>query len=364
MRCRMVLLIISLSFIPLLAMAQDALPAADVRGYRADVAQDVIGKLTSQGKSPGEVLAELDQLPNSLRFDGSHKGDRVEIYCFYYEDINPQTNEEKTAEVRTDEKKRQPLVAGQLKTLRGIAEAIAAAAAGQREIKVEHFPRDLRLERAEFKITAEIKLNAQNPVLPTEEKAAKWFVVFDFTRLGTEPVNTGRTEATILTGPREGWSLSADVPVTTFGDVKVDDDGEDVELEKTPDAFYVGFNYTPWGDVLRKPANLKEAISVKALLNASRRPTDSFGIGVGLRAGLFSDSASPFRIFNVLSPYVAYTRTRVEETTTNDDGTTQKHRFKRYDFSFGVSLNLDRALDFIKARGGDEEEGEGGEGSE
>lgn len=359
MRVRIALSILCLLSAPLPAPAQET-PAADVRGYRADVALPVLKKLESEGKSPGAVLAELDQLPNSLRFDGSTKGDRVEIYCFYYEDIDPATNAEKTAEVRTEEKKRQPLIAGQLRTLHGIAQTIAAAAPGPREIKVEHFSRDLTLARAELKVTGEIKLNAEKPALPLAEKTTKWILVFDFTRLGTEAANAGRTEATVLTGSQERWSLSADVPLTTIGDVQVDDEGEDFELAKTPDAFYVGFNYAPFGDVLRGPASLKEAITIKGLLSASRQPTESFGIGIGLRPGLFADSATPFRIFDTLSPYLAYTRTRAEETKTNEDGTTEKVRFKRFDLSFGLSLNLDKAVDFVSGRGGNEVEADGG----
>jgi hypothetical protein len=115
-------------------------------------------------------------------------------------------------------------------------------------------------------------------------------------------------------------------------------------------------NFAPLGDALRPPANWREAITIKALLKASRRPSDSFGIGIGLRSGYFANSPvlsrySFLQIFDTLSPYIAYTRTRVEEEQKNDAGT-QKVHFKRNDWVIGISLDLEKALEFVK--GGDD----------
>ena len=154
------------------------------------------------------------------------------------------------------------------------------------------------------------------------------------------------------TGPREAWSFSADVPLSTLGDVKVDDAAKNTELAKTPDAFYVGLNFVPIGDVLQPPSSIGEAFQFKVLLKASRRPSDSFGVGIGLRSGYFSKHSrlknyALLQIFDTLAPYVAYTRTRDQQTKKNAAGEDEIIRFKRNDVVIGISLDITKALDFV-----------------
>ncbi len=54
----------------------------------------------------------------------------------------------------------------------------------------------------------------------------------------------------------------------------------------------------------------------------------------------------------MISPYVAYTRTRVEQQKTDTAGNTTTVRFKRYDWVVGLSFDIGKAADFVKGTGG------------
>lgn len=361
LRSLLLLLLLSTMFAAVSVLAEEDPPqAAIVRGYRAADAIPILER-TRGGPTAADLLNDLANVPESafvdkksLRFDGSRKGDVIRVYCFYREDGNKQ------AEVRIKEEPRQPIVVGQLKVLARLISAIAAGLpeAGLPPVVMEKFDYTTTLKRATLSVSAEIKDNPQGQVGGGgANNDVKWVVVFDFTKTD-DGKNAPKTVASVLTGPREAWSISADVPVGTIGDVNFDDKGENIELADTPDAFYAGFNYALAGDVARPPSRFLEAVTVKGLLKASRRPSDSFGIGIGLRPGLFRNAHPLLQIFDTLSPYVAYTRTRVEENQDNADGTTTKVRFKRNDITVGISLDITKALDFVKGNGGGDGEKE------
>lgn len=363
MRSRFVFLTLTFFLLAVAAAADESSPqAAAVRAYRADLKvadPDHPDKTITPGDvlqqaggllKPREALDKLGAFPSSLRFDGSKKGDVVRIYCFYRPDGN------KKPEIRAKEEPRQPVIVGQLKTLGRLASAIAASLAGPEEkINVDSADYVLKLKRATLTVSAEIKDNPQGLDNQQEHPSVQWFIVFDFTT-PEDGTNAPRTEVDVLTGAREAWSISADVPLSTIGDVKLDDKGENVELSDTPDVFFAGFNFAVAGDVIRPPANFFEALTVKALLKASRRPSDSVGIGIGLRPGLFANAPSLLQVFDTLSPFVAYTRTRFDKDHQNADGTTSKVHLKRNDVVVGISLDLEKAFDFVKGKGGGEGE--------
>lgn len=386
MRSRIGFLFLACALFSLVAAAEDkpAPRTADVRGYRAAPEVKAILEGTPETPNtpatpgaeaaPESALTKLAKLPTSLRFDGSKAGDIVHIYVFYRDDKDEQDLAKKARpEVKVTEKARRPLIVNQLQTLAKIAAALQASVGPDPAVAVEIFPYKLKLRRADLTINAAIKKNPRNESITDElrDSKADWYIVIDFTNLisdeDADPTNAGTTKASVQTGPREGWFISTDVPLTSIGDVKVDDEAKNIELADTPDVFYAGFNYCPFGDVLRTPARFAEAIDLKVLLKVSRRPSDSFGVGLGLRPGLFADRHPLLQVFDTLSPYVAYTRTRVEEEQKNPDGTSAgKIRFKRNDFVVGISLNLDKALDFVKGKddGGDGGNGEGEDGQE
>jgi hypothetical protein len=347
MRIRQALPILILLLTPItVTAAEEKAPTAKVYGFPAT---EVIALLEDVDANQQEAkikaaLATIATKPSSLRFVNSQAKDLVRVYSFYRDDG-------KKPVLRFDEKQRQLLIADQFRTLIKLADSLPAAVT--QKIVVEAADYELKLRRATLKVTASLAADGE-PATTDPARKPQWIVVVDFTN-GGEPKNAERAAADILTGPREPWSLSADVPVTSIGDVKVDDKAENIELADTPGTFYVGLNFAPFGDALRLPGGFAEALTVKALLKASRRPSDSFGIGVGLRPGLFANS-SLLQIFDTLSPYISYTRSRVEEEKENADGTTEKIHFKRNEFSIGISLDLESALGFVKKAGSDAKE--------
>ncbi len=335
--------------VPLLA---DDAPQVAVYGFPAFVtskgapeksdAFKLLDKFDQAGVTDADFLQQLAALyGSSLRLVGSAKGDVVRIYVFYFNDAT------KSIDLKVDEKLRQPVVFDQLQAL---AKFVQGANITGVALKVDQFQYRLAKKRATVAISAE--LSATTSPIQSAFAEPKWIVVFDFTNGGKK--NAEASTATLLTGPREPWTISADVPVTRIGDVKIDDKFENVKLSRTPDSFYAGFNYSFGGDALTTPSSLAEAFTLKAMLKASRRPTDSFGLGMGLRAGIFSNPSLPpvFKFFDSLSPYVAYTVTRVEKNNTDAAGTTTQMHFRRKEFTFGLSMDLVKTIDLVKGNGG------------
>lgn len=331
---------------------------------------DAVNDALDPSKDPRPNLKALMAIDHSsLRLVGSKKAESVGIYCFFSKDAS------KTMLVNIDETRRDPIFFDQLQALATFYKGLPgtkppapptapAEAAVEPTILVEVFEYALTFDRATVAISAELSdegaggLPSKTPGGPGWV-APKWIIVFDFTN-GGGSTNADATDASALTGAREPWSISADVPLRSIGDVKFSDNFDSAELKNTtPDTFYAGFNYAPTGDALQSPFTYADAINFKGLIKASRRPLDSFGLGIGLRSGLFSSHPNlpPFlKIFDMISPYVAYTRTRGEQQKTDTAGNTTTVRFKRYDWVVGLSFDISKAADFVKA-------GTGGSGS-
>jgi hypothetical protein len=320
-----------------------AFPSATARATLDDVINGV--------KTPQQGLAALETLSSSTRLVDATKGDIVWVYAFF------RSNGTKAVDVKFKEIPRQLLITRQFRKVLQLASKIAGVAAAQEPIAVSITQYELELPRAELTITG--KIVAAGVAAPAPDEDPRWIVVLDFTG-GGEDVNAATVSATILTGTREAWAFSADAPISGIADVGVDDKAENIELADTPDAFYVGLNYLPFGDVLKPPSSVGEAFQFKLLLKATRRPSDSFGVGVGLRSGYFSNHArfkknTLLQIFDTLAPYIAYTRTRDQQEETNAAGETELVRFKRNDVVIGISLDITKALSFVGGGDNDEE---------
>ena len=136
-----------------------------------------------------------------------------------------------------------------------------------------------------------------------------------------------------LSGPLEHWSISADVFTTRKTPFKKDDSGT-VVIAGTPPVFYVSLNFL-LGDLPSTERRFLQNIELKWLLKGSDSPLDSIGFGVGLRGAY----AKRFGFdFDLLSPFVGWTWTAPE-----DSG---KHRV--VETRFGVSLNINKALEWVK----------------
>jgi len=139
----------------------------------------------------------------------------------------------------------------------------------------------------------------------------------------------------VISGGHEHWFLSADVALTDDLNVGQSKTGE-LELQDKPPSFYVGIDYL-LGDLLTSDRAVWQNIVFKAFVKGTTRPQESVGIGIGLRGKYLGWAALNFEAF---SPYFALTFTQTEPG--------QKFSDRKAVGRFGVSLNLDKAIDWIK----------------
>ncbi len=93
---------------------------------------------------------------------------------------------------------------------------------------------------------------------------------------------TGNYSGKILIGPTEHFNLSADMPVTNIKQLTYDSGSGTVIEKEKPASFYLGLN-ARWGDVYTNYETLGsywKGISLKGLVKASSRPSESMGVGL------------------------------------------------------------------------------------
>jgi hypothetical protein len=141
----------------------------------------------------------------------------------------------------------------------------------------------------------------------------------------------------VITGPREHWFLTADLPVAKLSNVKFVQDKGTVEPRETPKNLYLGLNWMI-GDILAEKQNLLKNFFLKAMLKMSKAPLDGYGIGIGYRfpkVRLLGIDISSFSMFASL----IWTKEEIEDKT---------EKLKKRQFLFGISYNLDKALGWVK----------------
>jgi hypothetical protein len=156
---------------------------------------------------------------------------------------------------------------------------------------------------------------------------------------GTEVAAT-----TLITGPKEHLALGVDLPVTKAKSLKYDSTSQTLRPQDTNPQLYISANYL-FGDVLEKPENLKplERFELKALVLASRRPLDSYGVGLGYRVG-------GIKLLGVLdlkgvTVFGGYFVTSADQVT---NGTPELNQGKKRGWRAGVSYDLGTGLDWVK----------------
>jgi hypothetical protein len=108
-----------------------------------------------------------------------------------------------------------------------------------------------------------------------------------------------------------------------------------------PSAFYVGVAFQ-FGDLLTKHNNPIYNLSIKALVKGSARPMDSYGVAVGLRGSYLSKFGIDF---DLISPFASYLSTR---EVPEDSAQVPRSSTRQKTWTFGLSLNLDAALAWLK----------------
>jgi len=147
------------------------------------------------------------------------------------------------------------------------------------------------------------------------------------------PAKEAKQTTKFLSGPLEHWSISADVFTTRKTVFKKDDTGT-FGLDGKPPVFYVSLNFL-MGDLPSTDRSFLQNIELKWLVQGSKKPLDSMGFGIGFRGSYGKRFGFNF---DLLSPYVGFTWTE------QADSSLPRVRQTR----FGVGLNINKALDWVK----------------
>lgn len=267
--------------------------------------------------NPGLNAARNAVGDSSTRWVGS-KGEKLEIYTFY-------DGSTVTPTLKVDEQRRQTQLASDLKTLLKLARALAMPAV--------EAPATIDCRRSEYtlkEVRARLSIGAQATDNTTGEVAME-------------------ASANLITGPREHLFLSTDVVLNKVSELKFNEESQRLELEEKPSKFLVGFNYMVGDLQSSSHSRLLDGLVVKLFVEASSRPRDSIGAALGYRfrsakvAGLQLDGFSPF---------VGVIRTeddKVDQSTMEVVGSDSE-----LEFVAGISLNLDKALEWVKGSGSGE----------
>lgn len=237
----------------------------------------------------------------------SAKGDEILVYVFY--DL-----EKGEPAIEIVEKPRRTRLAGDLAKLAELAKEVVFAAEIKYGKAVRHY--SLTRERAVLTVTA-----SQKPE-------------------GGDSVSAA---AAIITGPREHAFLAVDLPITRTSQAKYNASTGSLEPKEAPSKFHISINYT-LGDVLSsRYESLWEGLVLKGLCEATKKPLDSYGVGIGYRAP--NISLLGFKL-DAFSPFVAFLWIREDEV--NEAGAPETDKAYKTAVRAGLSFNLDRGLAWLK----------------
>lgn len=328
------LFLVGMFFIFLFAFFESPIPAKDSKKIKATIIFDFTGKkgepvsayifgrkridtiVTKLGMNVTDVVAGSKDRQSFLKklrkkykrgTDNrwiSKKQDILEVFVFYKKPrLKP--DEKLEPKVEFEEKSRKARLAKDLSVLLKIG--VATVAKG--------IPPDIEMERTTY------QLGKKRAVLTVSAS------------LGGK--KTSKVE--VITGPREHWFLSTDLPVAKLSDVKFVQDKGTVEPRNTPKHLYLGLNWMI-GDILAEKQNLFKNFFFKVMLSMSRAPFEGYGIGIGYRfpkARLLGIDISSFSIFASL-------------IWSKEDSEDKTEELKKHQFLLGISYNLDKALGWVK----------------
>jgi hypothetical protein len=230
----------------------------------------------------------------------SKKQDILEVFVFYRK-----KNGKLEPKVEFEEKSRKAKLAKDLSVLLKIVVAIVA----------KGVPPDIEMARTTY------QLGKKRAILTVSAS------------LGGK--KTSKVE--VITGSREHWFLSTDLPVAKLSDVKFVQDKGTVEPRETPKHLYLGMNWMI-GDILAEKQNLLKNFFFKVMLKMSRAPLDGYGIGIGYRFPKVRLLGIDISSFSMFASFI-WTKEEIENKT---------EELKKRQFLFGISYNLDKALGWVK----------------
>ena len=147
-------------------------------------------------------------------------------------------------------------------------------------------------------------------------------------------------KAEVITGPREHLYLSTGVPFTSIDEFKVDDTNTVVPND-VPKKFLIGVHWQV-GDILTSDhADWAGGLNVGVMLQADSKPLEHAVLAIGYR---MQDGVGPGTGLQYFTPFFGLQRSEQDR----EDGTGAVEPHTVWQGVWGLSLNLDKALGWLK----------------
>lgn len=221
----------------------------------------------------------------------------------------------------------------------------------KRELRIFEDLKDLR-HRVEMQGLSELCIVSKEYTLLQERGRLKVAV-----KRGAEDFGS----STIVTGPKEKWFLTVDLPVNQTHALKYDAASKQLIPRDQPQRFYLGLNYTPWGDAwddLLEVTSFKEQLSIKLMAQLSSKPLDSFGVGLGYTitrkqiasiTGLLDEhGVGSVDKYKGLSPFTVFAGRFWIKEDQIDNGVALENNHYKTDWRVGISFSVHTAKDWLK----------------
>jgi hypothetical protein len=269
------------------------------------------------------------------RWTGGSKGNVVGVYVIYY-DGEPAPSVGWTEEVRDS------LFVSGLKTVVQLAGKVSGAADADKKLVMSKEAHILKEQRAT--VTVDVPTEKGRSPSTLTNSLPDYVIVVDLAT-DQEPKKHAAQEFVLLTGPREAFFWTADLPVNRVKQLKLSDKGVIESKDATP-SFYVGIDYT-FGDAASTPTRLIDALTIKGMVQATKQPLDSVGIALALRAGYFQKTTlGKFGLdLSAFSPFAGVTSTREDKEATGGSVTKTG---RKTDFRVGIGFDIGSALKWLK----------------
>jgi hypothetical protein len=156
--------------------------------------------------------------------------------------------------------------------------------------------------------------------------------------------------ATVVTGPTEHWFLGFDLPVTDQETLKFDSTTQTLLPKDKETQLYLSLNYL-LGDILVDvdekagvPRRWTDNFSIKLFVQASSRPLDSAGVGLGYRVPSFEVKSLNLGLKG-LNLYGGYFWTKQDEIV---NGAPVENGDRDGKWRFGVTFDVGSMIETVK----------------
>jgi hypothetical protein len=200
-------------------------------------------------------------------------------------------------------------------------------------ISIEETRRKSHIEDDLTQLVDYIKSNISKGFRPAEERkktCIAYTSAFDRSTIVVQINSEPPINRSLIAGPEEHWSLSADLPINNTRQLTYDTKTSSIVEKDKPTSFYLGVNYK-LGDAYTNYGYLDwRNLSGKILFKASSSPNDSMGVGIGYS-------------LSFVDVFVARVWTKNDVNTGLPNlGTTPGN-------IYGLSLNVSKGISWLKA---------------